>query len=233
MATMKAVVFRGQDRIAIEEVPKPVPKAGEAVIRITATTICGTDVHIVRGEYPVRPGLMLGHEPVGVIEELGAGPRDGVRGRAARDRRRDHAVRAVLLLPQRRALAVRRRTRRLALRQHDQRRVGRVPAGSRRAREPRADSRHAHRRRRTALSRHLLDGAVRRRERQHPGRRYRRRLRAGTHRTVRDARRKAEGRLAHHRRRFAFPNVCRWRASSARTSRSTCRTAIRSPRSNS
>lgn len=73
MATMKAVVFRGKDRLAIEEVPKPVPKAGEAVIRITATTICGTDVHIVRGEYPVKAGLTLGHEPVGVIDELGAG----------------------------------------------------------------------------------------------------------------------------------------------------------------
>jgi alcohol dehydrogenase len=73
MKTMKAVVFRGTDRIAVEEVPKPTPKAGEAVIRITATTICGTDVHIVRGEYPVTPGLILGHEPVGVIEELGAG----------------------------------------------------------------------------------------------------------------------------------------------------------------
>jgi len=43
------------------------------VIRITATTICGTDVHIVRGEYPVKPGLVLGHEPVGVIDELGPG----------------------------------------------------------------------------------------------------------------------------------------------------------------
>jgi threonine dehydrogenase-like Zn-dependent dehydrogenase len=73
MTSMKAVVFRGTDRIAIEEVPKPVPKAGEAVVRITATTICGTDVHIVRGEYPVKPGLTLGHEPVGVIEELGSG----------------------------------------------------------------------------------------------------------------------------------------------------------------
>lgn len=73
MKTMKAVVFRGKDRIAVEEVPKPTPKAGEAVIRITATTICGTDVHIVRGEYPVQSGLILGHEPVGVIEELGAG----------------------------------------------------------------------------------------------------------------------------------------------------------------
>ena len=73
MRTMKAVVFRGTDRIAIEEVPKPVPAAGEALIRITATTICGTDVHIIRGEYPVKPGLTLGHEPVGIVEELGAG----------------------------------------------------------------------------------------------------------------------------------------------------------------
>jgi alcohol dehydrogenase len=43
---------------------------------VTTTTICGTDVHIVRGEYPVKPGLILGHEPVGVIEELGAGLED-------------------------------------------------------------------------------------------------------------------------------------------------------------
>ena len=73
MKTMKAVVFKGKDRIAVEEVPKPTPGAGEAVIRVTTTTICGTDVHIVRGEYPVREGLVLGHEPVGVIEELGPG----------------------------------------------------------------------------------------------------------------------------------------------------------------
>jgi len=73
MKTMKAVVFHEKDRIAVEEIPKPAPAAGEAVIRITLTTICGTDVHIVRGEYPVKPGLVLGHEPVGVIEELGAG----------------------------------------------------------------------------------------------------------------------------------------------------------------
>ncbi len=73
MTTMKAVVFGGQGQIAVEEVPKPVPGPGEAVIKITATTICGTDVHIVRGEYPVKPGLILGHEPVGVIDQLGAG----------------------------------------------------------------------------------------------------------------------------------------------------------------
>lgn len=73
MTTMKAVVFRGKGQIGLEEVPKPVPGPGEAVIKITATTICGTDAHIVRGEYPVKSGLVLGHEPVGVIEELGAG----------------------------------------------------------------------------------------------------------------------------------------------------------------
>src|SRR5512145_2774896 len=73
MQTMRACVFRGVNDIRVEEVPKPVAHAGEAVIRITTTTICGTDVHIVRGEYPVRPGLVLGHEPVGVIDALGEG----------------------------------------------------------------------------------------------------------------------------------------------------------------
>ena len=70
---MRSVVFRGKNDIRIAELPKPRPHAGEAVIRITTTTICGTDIHIIRGEYPVKPGLVLGHEPVGVIDELGAG----------------------------------------------------------------------------------------------------------------------------------------------------------------
>ncbi|HEY7501450.1 MAG TPA: alcohol dehydrogenase catalytic domain-containing protein [Vicinamibacterales bacterium] len=76
MNTMKAVVFHGANDIRVDEVPKPRPRAGEAVIKIAATTICGTDVHIVKGEYPVRSGLILGHEPVGVIEELGDGLQD-------------------------------------------------------------------------------------------------------------------------------------------------------------
>src|SRR5687767_9023105 len=70
---MKATVFHGKNNIRVDEVDKPRAGAGEAVIRITLTTICGTDLHIVRGEYPVRPGLIIGHEPVGVIEEIGAG----------------------------------------------------------------------------------------------------------------------------------------------------------------
>jgi len=73
MATMRANVFRGVGEFGIEEVARPRPGPGEAVIRITLTTICGTDLHIVRGEYPVRPGLVIGHEPVGVIDELGPG----------------------------------------------------------------------------------------------------------------------------------------------------------------
>jgi alcohol dehydrogenase len=73
MTKMKANVFHGKNDFRVEEVEKPRPGPGEAVIRVTLTTICGTDLHIVRGEYPVAPGLVIGHEPVGVIEELGAG----------------------------------------------------------------------------------------------------------------------------------------------------------------
>ena len=70
---MKANVFHGTNNLRVEEVDKPRAGVGEAVIRVTLTTICGTDLHIVRGEYPVAPGLVVGHEPVGVIEELGEG----------------------------------------------------------------------------------------------------------------------------------------------------------------
>src|SRR6188472_53513 len=71
--TMRAAVFHGPNDIRIDTVPRPQPGPGEAVIRVTLTTICGTDVHILKGEYPVREGLIVGHEPVGVIDELGPG----------------------------------------------------------------------------------------------------------------------------------------------------------------
>src|SRR5476649_637918 len=70
---MRANVFHGVNDIRVEKVPRPHPAAGQAVIRVTLTTICGTDLHILRGEYPVRPGLIIGHEPVGIIDELGEG----------------------------------------------------------------------------------------------------------------------------------------------------------------
>jgi alcohol dehydrogenase len=71
--TMRANIFHGPNDIRVEEVPRPTAGVGEAVIRITLTTICGTDLHILRGEYAVKPGLVIGHEPVGVIEEFGEG----------------------------------------------------------------------------------------------------------------------------------------------------------------
>ena len=73
MATMKAAVFARKGVIEVREVRRPEPGPGEALVRITLTTICGTDVHILKGEYPVRDGLIVGHEPVGVVEALGPG----------------------------------------------------------------------------------------------------------------------------------------------------------------
>jgi alcohol dehydrogenase len=80
--TMMATVFVEPGRIRLQE--KPVPEVGplDALLRITTTTICGTDVHILKGEYPVAKGLTIGHEPVGVIERLGSavkGYREGQR----------------------------------------------------------------------------------------------------------------------------------------------------------
>lgn len=71
--TMKANVFRGVGLFGIETKPVPEPGFDEAVVRVRLATICGTDVHIVNGEYPVRHGLTLGHEAVGVIHQLGDG----------------------------------------------------------------------------------------------------------------------------------------------------------------
>ena len=72
MPKMKAAVFVERGRIVLQE--KPIPAVGplDALMRVTTTTICGTDIHILKGEYPVKPGLTIGHEPVGVIERLGS-----------------------------------------------------------------------------------------------------------------------------------------------------------------
>lgn len=69
---MKAAIFVEPGRIVLED--KPIPQIGprDALLRVTTTTICGTDVHILKGEYPVARGLTVGHEPVGVIEDLGS-----------------------------------------------------------------------------------------------------------------------------------------------------------------
>ena len=79
---MRANIFRATNRFGIEDIARPHAEVGEAILRTTLTTICGTDIHIVRGEYPVAAGLVIGHEMVGLIDELGA----GVNGYAVGDR---------------------------------------------------------------------------------------------------------------------------------------------------
>ena len=82
MAKMKAAVFVEPGRIVLEQHPIPDVGPNDALVRISTTTICGTDIHILKGEYPVRKGLVVGHEPVGIIEKLGSqvvGYREGQR----------------------------------------------------------------------------------------------------------------------------------------------------------
>jgi alcohol dehydrogenase len=69
---MKAAIFVEKGRIILDDKPVPDIRPQDALIRVTTTTICGTDVHILKGEYPVAKGLTIGHEPVGVIEKLGS-----------------------------------------------------------------------------------------------------------------------------------------------------------------
>ena len=70
---MKALVYHGPGKMAWEEKPKPtVEKTTDAVVKILKTTICGTDLHIMKGDLPaVTEGRIIGHEGVGIVEEVG------------------------------------------------------------------------------------------------------------------------------------------------------------------
>jgi alcohol dehydrogenase len=72
---MKALVFHGPGAKAWEEVPRPVLLADtDAIVRVGATTICGTDLHILKGDLPsMTDGRIIGHEAVGTVEEIGTG----------------------------------------------------------------------------------------------------------------------------------------------------------------
>ena len=72
---MQALVYQGPGRIALEERPKPlIQEAGDVIVKMTLTTICGTDLHIIKGDVPqCVPGTILGHEGVGVVDAVGAG----------------------------------------------------------------------------------------------------------------------------------------------------------------
>src|ERR1035437_1920058 len=73
--TMKALVYHGPGELGWEEKPRPpLQEPTDAIVRITTTTICGTDLHILKGDVPaVIDGRILGHEAVGIVEETGAG----------------------------------------------------------------------------------------------------------------------------------------------------------------
>ena len=203
---MKANVFHGKNDIRVEEVECPRAGVGDALIRITLTTICGTDLHIVRGEYPVKSGLIIGHEPVGVIEELGS----GVTGYAIGDR---VLVGAITPCGQCRACL----TGQLSQCGHGEGyeaiggwRFGNTIKGAQAEylRVPNAQANLA------KIPNELSDEQVvlladiastgfwRSRIGQHSHRRFRRRVRAGTNRTLRNCRREADGRNFDHRNRW-------------------------------
>src|ERR1700681_3055323 len=73
--TMKALVYHGPGKRAWEYKPRPtIQDPGDAIVRITTSTICGTDLHILTGDLPsVTDGRILGHEGIGVVEQLGTG----------------------------------------------------------------------------------------------------------------------------------------------------------------
>ena len=70
---MRAVVFHGIGDIRLEEVKEPKIRAStDAIVRLTASAICGTDLHMIRGTLPgMKRGRILGHEGVGIVEEIG------------------------------------------------------------------------------------------------------------------------------------------------------------------
>ncbi|KAJ5900012.1 hypothetical protein N7495_004756 [Penicillium taxi] len=74
MATMKALVYKAPGTIELQTRPKPVIQAStDAIIRILHASICGTDLHVLKGDVPtIQPGLIMGHEGVGIVEEVGA-----------------------------------------------------------------------------------------------------------------------------------------------------------------
>jgi len=75
---MKAVVFHGLGDIRLDDVKEPkVKEANDAIVALTASAICGTDLHMVRGTLSgMQKGTILGHEGVGVVEEIGKGVRN-------------------------------------------------------------------------------------------------------------------------------------------------------------
>jgi glutathione-independent formaldehyde dehydrogenase len=72
--TMKAVVYKGSFKVAVEEVLKSrIQHPNDAIVKITTTAICGSDLHMYEGRTAAQPGIVFGHENMGIIEEIGSG----------------------------------------------------------------------------------------------------------------------------------------------------------------
>jgi len=70
---MKAAVYGGEHEVQVTDVPKPsISGSSEALVKVTLGAICGSDLHIYHGNIPISPGKVLGHEFVGVVEDVGA-----------------------------------------------------------------------------------------------------------------------------------------------------------------
>ncbi len=166
-ATMKALVYLGDGKKAFQDKPKPVISAAtDAIVRIVKTTICGTDLHILKGDLPAaKPGLTLGHEGVGIIDEAGSAVRGFKKGDRVLDLLR-YVVRCVRVLPKAHVLAL--PGWRLDLGQHDRRHAGGLRPHSPCGQQPVS---HSDGRRRGAardVQRHLADRVrVRRPQRSH------------------------------------------------------------------
>jgi len=71
---MRAVVYKGPRKLKVEEVDDPrLEEPTDAIVRITSSGICGSDLHMYDGHTPAKPGIVLGHEPMGVVERVGDG----------------------------------------------------------------------------------------------------------------------------------------------------------------
>ncbi|SOD91319.1 glutathione-independent formaldehyde dehydrogenase [Streptomyces sp. Ag109_G2-15] len=71
---MKAVVYKGPFEVAVEEVQKPrLQHPNEVIVRVTSTAICGSDLHMYEGRTAAEPGIVFGHENMGIVEEIGEG----------------------------------------------------------------------------------------------------------------------------------------------------------------
>lgn len=69
---MKAVTYQNPYKVEVKEVEDPkIVKKDDVIVRITSTAICGSDLHLYQGNFPLPDGYVIGHEPMGIVEEVG------------------------------------------------------------------------------------------------------------------------------------------------------------------